>query len=296
MATRKKTTARKAAKKTTPRKTAARKVPAKKVAKKAARKAVKKAARKAVKKAPARKTAAAGKTKTTAARKATAKKATKRTAAAKAAGKSTAKAAKKAPGNVAAKKAGTVSGRTTAVTKSTPGKSATGASGSRVGKTPARNIRKATARPVGASGITKEEKSQRRRAARTDAATTIEPAEGLTTNFSRATAATPRDTDRGTSRTRKPHRITPEEALANTRELLEAKQARDREPPPWRQLEAEHGQPVRDQAMPARDAEQEAEANMRAEELHRAESRLDAIQGSVSQQDRHRQGRRDAKG
>lgn len=286
MATRKKTTARKAAKKATPRKTAARKAPARKVAKKAARKAVKKA--------PARKATAARKT--TAARKATAaKKATKRTAAAKAAGKTTAKAAKKAPGKVAAKKAATVSGRTTTVKKSTPGKSTAGAPGSRAGKTPARNIRKATARPVGASGITNEEKSQRRRAARTDAATTIEPAEGVTTNFSRATAATPRDTDRGTSRTRKPHRITPEEALANTRELLEAKQARDREPPPWRQLDAEHGQPVRDQATPARDAEQEAEANMRAEELHRAESRVDAIHGSISQQDRHQQGRHDAK-
>jgi hypothetical protein len=123
----------------------------------------------------------------------------------------------------------------------------------------------------------------------------MEPADGVTTNFGRTTAATPRDTDRGTSRTRKPHRITPEEALANTRELLEAKQARDREPPPWRALDAEHGQPIRDQATPARDPEQEAEANMSAEKLHRAESRLDAIQGSVSQQDRHQQGRHDAK-
>ena len=284
MATRKKTTARKAAKKSTPRKAAASKAPARKAAKKAAKKTVKKAA----KKAPARKTTAPRKT-------TAAKKATKRTTAAGAAGKTTARkaATKKVPSKVAAKKAGTVSGRTTAVKKSTPGKSA-GARGARPEMTQRRSI-KATTRPAGAAGVTEEEKSQRRRAARTDARTTIEPADGVTTNFGRATAATPRDTDRGTSRTRKAHRITPEEALANTRELLEAKQARDREPPPWRQLEAEHGQPVRDQATPARDAEQEAEANMRAEELHRAESRLDAIQGSVSQQDRHRQGRRDAK-
>lgn len=284
MATRKKTTTRKATKKTTPRKTAvARKAPAKKAAKKSAKKAVKKA--------PARKTTAAGKT-------TAAKKTTKRTAATKTAGKTTARKAapRKTPAKVAVKKAGTVSGRTTAVKKSTPGKSAAGARGAPPETIQRRNIRKATERPAGAAGVTAEEKSQRRRAARTDAGTTIEPAAGVTTNFGRTTAATPRDTDRGTSRTRKAHRITPEEALANTRELLEAKQARDREPPPWRQLEAEHGQPVRDQAMPARDAEQEAEVNMRAEQLHRAESRLDAIQGSVSQQDRHRQGRRDAKG
>lgn len=287
MATRKKTTARKTAKKSSPRKAAARKAPARKAAKKAAKKTVKKAA----KKAPARKT--------TAAKKATAtKKATKRTAATKTAGKTTARkaAARKTPGKVAVKKAGTVSGRTTAVKKSTPRKSAAGTRGARPETIQRRNIRKAMERPAGAAGVTEEEKSQRRRAARTDARTTIEPADGVTTNFGTATAATPRDTDRGTSRTRKAHRITPEEALANTRELLEAKQARDREPPPWRQLEAEHGQPLREQATPARDAEQEAEANMRAEQLHRAESRLDAIQGSVSQQDRHRQGRRDAKG
>ena len=37
-------------------------------------------------------------------------------------------------------------------------------------------------------------------------------------------------------------KITPEAALATTRELLEAKQARDRQPPPWRQFEAPHGQ------------------------------------------------------
>jgi hypothetical protein len=290
MATRKKTTARKTAKKTTPRKAAARKAPAK---------TAKKAARKAVKKAPAKKAVAARKKTTTTA----ARKATQRTTTAKTAAKGTArKAAGKTAGKVAAKKTGTVSGRTTAlktpaVKKSTQParKPAAKAPGIRAEKTPRSAIRKATTRPAGASGVTEQEKLQRRRAARTDAATSIEPADGVTTNFSTATAATPRARDRGTSRTRKPHRITPEEALANTRELLEAKQARDREPPPWRQLDTGHGQPARDQAMPARDAEQEAEANAHAEELHRAESRLDAIQGSVSQQDRHQQGRHDAK-
>lgn len=280
MATRKKTTARKAAKKTTPRKAAARKAPAKKAAKKTASKAVKKA--------PAKKTTA---------RKATAAKKTTRRTATSTTGKTTARkaASKKVPSKVSAKKAGTVSGRTAAVKKATPRKSAAGSRATRPEAVQRRNIRKATERPAGASGVTEQEKSQRRRAARTDARTTLEPADGVTTNFGRTTSATPRDTDRGTSRTRKAHRITPEEALANTRELLEAKQARDREPPPWRALDAEHGQPMRDQATPARDTEQEAQANMSAEKLHRAESRLDAIHGSVSQQDRHQQGRHDAK-
>ena len=287
MATRKKTTARKAAKKTTPRKAAASKAPAK---------TARKAAKKAVKKAPAKKATTARKT--TAASKGTGtRKTTRQAATTKAAGTTAARktATKKVPSKVTAKKAGTVSGRTTAVKKATPGKSAAGSRADRPETTQRRNIRKATERPAGAGGVTAEEKSQRRRAARTDARTTMEPADGVTTNFGRTTAATPRDTDRGTSRTRKAHRITPEEALANTRELLEAKQARDREPPPWRALDAEHGQPIRDQATPARSMEEEAEANMSAEKLHRAESRLDAIQGSVSQQDRHQQGRHDAK-
>jgi len=283
MATRKTTkTARKAAKKAAPRKAAARKAPAKKTA------------RKATKKSPASKAPA----KKATARKTTAKKATKRTAATKSVGRSPARkgAGKTAPRKVTAKKAGTVAGRTTAVKKSAQTARKSAAKGTaRAGRTPGRNLRKATSRPAGAAGVTEEEKSQRRRAARTDAATTIEPADGVTTNFGTATAATPRDTDRGTSRTRKAHRITPEEALRNTQELLEAKQERDRQPPPWRQLDAEHGQPGRDQATPARTAEQEAEVNARAEELHRAESRLDAIHGSVSQQDRHRQGRNDAR-
>ena len=40
---------------------------------------------------------------------------------------------------------------------------------------------------------------------------------------------------------RKPRGITPEQALANTRALLEAKQAHDREPPPWQSLETPGG-------------------------------------------------------
>ena len=116
------------------------------------------------------------------------------------------------------------------------------------------------------------------------------------TELSPGLVSTSRSCIGGTSRTRKPHRITPEEALENTQELLEAKQERDREPPPWRELDTGHGHSARDQATPERTMEQEAEANRRADELHRAEIRLKANQGSVNQRDRRRQGRTDARG
>jgi hypothetical protein len=97
-------------------------------------------------------------------------------------------------------------------------------------------------------------------------------------------------------RATKPRHITPEQALANTRDLLEAKQARDREPPPWRQFDPDHGHPAHEHAIPGRDSTQAAQAHAHAEELHRAESRMKAIQGSISGQDRRHQGRQDAKG
>ena len=87
---------------------------------------------------------------------------------------------------------------------------------------------------------------------------------------------------------RKPPGITPEQALANTRALLEAKQAHDREPPPWQSLETPGGQAPHS-------GFQSDEARIKADELHAGESRMEAIQGSVSTQDRHQQGKRDAR-
>jgi hypothetical protein len=86
----------------------------------------------------------------------------------------------------------------------------------------------------------------------------------------------------------KPRGITPEQALANTRALLEAKQAHDREPPPWQSLETpgSHASPP---------GFQSDEARIKADELHAGESRMQAIQGSISTQDRHQQGKRDAR-
>ena len=122
----------------------------------------------------------------------------------------------------------------------------------------------------------------------------VGPGEASKMELAKAPTAMPRG-GRSASRSRKPHRITPEEALANTRELLEAKQARDREPPPWRQFDPDHGHPAHEHGTPGPDAAQQAQAHAHAEELHRGESRMKAIQGSISGQDRHHQGRQDAK-
>ncbi len=88
---------------------------------------------------------------------------------------------------------------------------------------------------------------------------------------------------------RKPARgsgITPAEALANTQALLAAKQAQVGETAPWQELDdtsAETLQP----------GFQSDEARVHAVELHDAEIRLRATQGSVSSSGRRNQGRRD---
>ena len=88
---------------------------------------------------------------------------------------------------------------------------------------------------------------------------------------------------------RKAPPLTPEQALARTRELLQAHQEQARETPAWRQLVDPHAVP---QAVGAADhASAEAEARLR--ELHAGESRMRAIQGSVSTHDRRNQRKRD---
>ena len=86
----------------------------------------------------------------------------------------------------------------------------------------------------------------------------------------------------------KPPKITPEQALANTRALLEAKKEHDRQPQPWQMLD-QHAGPV-DHA-----GYQSPEAADKAEQLHEGESRMQAIQGSISSTDRKNQGKRDAR-
>ncbi|KGO99463.1 hypothetical protein [Novilysobacter defluvii] len=77
--------------------------------------------------------------------------------------------------------------------------------------------------------------------------------------------------------------ITPEQAMENTRELLERKN------------EAAQQQASQDQ--PGSDAGryQDEQARLKAQELHHGEMRLQANQGSISTRDRHNQGRRDSR-
>lgn len=66
----------------------------------------------------------------------------------------------------------------------------------------------------------------------------------------------------------------------------QAKRRHDRETPPWQALDEHHPQAPQP-------GFQSDEARMKAVELHAAESRLEAIQGSVSTVGRHNQGKRD---
>ncbi|WP_176943731.1 hypothetical protein [Pseudoxanthomonas sp. CF125] len=81
-------------------------------------------------------------------------------------------------------------------------------------------------------------------------------------------------------------KVTPRQALASTRKLLEQKQAHDRETQPWQLLDPHHT-PAADPGF------QSNEAADKAVELHAAESRMKAIQGSSGTQDRRNQGKRD---
>ncbi|WP_257644223.1 histone H1-like repetitive region-containing protein [Luteimonas salinisoli] len=93
----------------------------------------------------------------------------------------------------------------------------------------------------------------------------------------------------GTSGSRRRQGITPEQALENTRALLEAKQEQARRPKPW---EAVGGDAA---GTPSAGFQSDGAAH-RAEELHAAETRLPAIQGSIGTRDRINQGKRDHRG
>ncbi|WP_202845680.1 hypothetical protein [Luteimonas saliphila] len=87
-------------------------------------------------------------------------------------------------------------------------------------------------------------------------------------------------------KSRRVGRITPEQALAQTRALLEAKQARDHEPKPWEV-------PASSDPIAGTPGYQSEGAARRAKRLHAAEARIPAIQGSISTRDRVNQGKRD---
>jgi hypothetical protein len=236
--------------------------------------------------------------KKTTARKAPAKKAAAKRAASKAPKKAARKAVKKAVVKKAVKKA--------AVKKAAVKKAVRKAAVKKAVKKAAvrKAVKKAVVRKAVKKAVVRKavKKAVVRKTVKQAAATKasapaqrrVGPGEASKMELAKAPTAMPRG-GRSASRSRKPHRITPEEALANTRELLEAKQARDREPPPWRQFDPDHGHPAHEHGTPGPDAAQQAQAHAHAEELHRGESRIKAIQGSISGQDRHHQGRQDAK-
>lgn len=92
----------------------------------------------------------------------------------------------------------------------------------------------------------------------------------------------------GARRTRRPRKPTPEEALQRTHELLEAHNEQAKQVPAWRLLEGGQGGGT----VPA-PTEASPELAARQNELHMAETRSKAIQGSASIQDRRNQRRRD---
>ena len=76
--------------------------------------------------------------------------------------------------------------------------------------------------------------------------------------------------------------ITPEQALANTRALLEAKREHDRQPPPWQALDPGHGH------APAETGGQVAGGGSGP-----GDAGAQAIHGGIGSQGRHDQGKRD---
>jgi hypothetical protein len=88
--------------------------------------------------------------------------------------------------------------------------------------------------------------------------------------------------------TRGSNGISREQALANTRELLAAKQQRDQESPPWQTFEqGDGGAP--------HPGYQSDDARVKADQLHEGEMRLQGNQGSISSAGRRRQGKRDSR-
>jgi len=223
--------------------------------------ATKKAARKAVSK------------------KAVAKKVAKK-AAKKAAKKVVKKAVKKATGKTPARKA---------IKKSAIKKAA---------KKPAKKATKQVARKVAKSSVAK--KAPARKAAKKTAAKVARKAvkKAVAKRVAKQAAVITRRTPASSTRVldtrtspRAPRKkkVTPEQALAKTQELLAAKLEHDRQPQPWQLLDETAGHTSDSGFVPL-------EAVAKANELHLAESRVKAVQGSASVQDRRNQGKRDNRG
>lgn len=151
---------------------------------------------------------------------------------------------------------------------------------------PAAKTAAAKKKPVAAKKAPKRATPAPESRARTSAGSKAAAADA---SRARKATAGPAGTARAPTRATRPRKsaITPEQALAHTRELLEAKQQRDRQPPAYRMLDthAEPGQPE--------PGYQSGTAKDRAHDLHAAEVRLEPIHGSVSTRGRQSQGKRD---
>lgn len=144
----------------------------------------------------------------------------------------------------------------------------------------ATTVKKGSARPGAKKAIRKSPakkaaprkaaaKKAAKKAAPRKAAKKLAPRKAASKRPARKAAATKKTP----SRAARAKRITPAKALANTRRLLEAKQAHDRETPTWQALEGGH-------ASAAHPGFQDAQARDQANALHAAESDMDAIHGA----------------
>ena len=189
-------------------------------------------------------------------------------------------------GKAATKKTSTAKSTSTAKKASTAKKPSTAKKTAPARKTASTAGKRAGAGPAGASASTGTRAGSDRNAKRTT--TARQPATGASPAKKSATAGASRK--RAGGKASRKRRITPEQALAQTQALLEAKHAQDAAPKPWQDAPggglAEGGHP----------GYQSDAARRRALRLHQAEARIPAIQGSVSTRDRINQGKRDHRG
>jgi hypothetical protein len=231
---------------------------------------------------------------------ATTKKAAKKTATKKAVAKKVAKkAAKKAASKTPARKVVKKSAIKKAAKK--PAKKASKQVARKVARKTA--TRKSPAKKVAKSSVAKKASAKKavKKAAKKSAAKVAKKAvkKAVAKRVAKKAAVITRRTpssstrvlDTRTAAPRAPRKkkVTPEQALAKTQELLAAKLEHDRQPQPWQLLDETAGHASDGGFVPL-------EAAAKANELHLAESRVKAVQGSASVQDRRNQGKRDNRG
>lgn len=228
----------------------------------------------------------------------------------KAAGSRTTKVTKKTPARAPAKQAASKRASSSGTNKAATAKAVTAktaiatttSSRTAATKTAAKKIatpRASAAARTGASPSASKtaSKSASKTASKTASKATSKTATKMPVRTRSAATVTPRPLATGAaSRTpgsasgsaRKSRKISPEQALANTRGLLDAKHQHDRQPQSWQAFRP-------NQSHPGSDGFQSPGAMDKAEELHAAESRITPIQGSISTHDRHNQGKRDSR-